>query len=125
MLKYRTVEEWLADNPQPKKPAPPPAPEKKPAAPNPEALAALEECQQLAMRLRNITVHEIITMVAQAHGFDYQDIIDQDNRAPVKEARKAAMRAARLIRPDLTNTELGAAFKRHHTAISSACKEEA
>lgn len=128
MFKYNTVEDWLADNPQVKKKEQPslPDPIRNPPKPaNPEALAAVRECFDLAHRLRGITVHEIIAMVAQAHGFDYQDIINLDNRPAVKEARKAAMRAARFIRPDLTNTELGAAFKRHHTAIFNACKEEA
>lgn len=128
-FQYQSVEEWLKANPQVRKreePEPPPKPIKLPPKPaDPEAVAALQECFDLANRLREITVREIITMVAQAHGFEYDDIIAQDNRAAVKEARKAAMRAARFIRPDLLTTELGAAFKRHHTAIFNACKGEA
>lgn len=69
----------------------------------------------------SMSVRQIISLVAQSHGFTYHDIISKGRKYPIVVARQDAMRCVKTLKPFLSYPKIGKFFDRDHTTVLHAC----
>lgn len=62
----------------------------------------------------------VVDAVAEVTGVSYDQIMGKDRRQEIVDARYAAICKAHEKHPELSTTDLGKAFDRHHTTILHA-----